>query len=331
MPRSIEEILAIANVLTMQSMEKSVMKLGVSCSERPDIALSYLLYAVHLLEEQASRADTAAEENKLLVVDTVYVDEKIVESLQAVVDLLKLALELTQGHSIRSVPIDWAVLERGESIALPEVAGDDQKIDLNPEEVKDVRGLIAQGLSPFFDWIRKVSAAHPERTFFEGHALANPISCYASERLDDQAAALVERYLFTQTAGGMMLPDEFLAFLRKLHSAFPGLLPTAQRLQAWVEVGMPEQPHPFPEDFHEQVVASLDLIVLYIRTHAHLNPGEPTDEECLGTALAKYLSWKRNRIGKACLYLCYAAMEHANVIPLTELLERLFGDDLKSP
>jgi hypothetical protein len=93
---------------------------------------------------------------------------------------------------------------------------------------------------------------------------------------------------------------------------------------------MPEQPYPFPDDFHEQVVASLDLTVHYIRTYASLNPGEPTDEECLGEALARYLSWNGNRIGKACLRLCYAAMESANIHPLTELLERLFGNDLES-
>jgi hypothetical protein len=344
MRRTIEEILTNANGLTMQDLEKNVMKLGVSCFERPDIALSYLLYVAHCLEEQAHEAETVAEEHEanpsidedeFVVVDSEYIDVKVAQPLQVVVSLLKLGLELTQDHHLFPAPIDWAVLEKGEfsdlSALVGNMTGDEQRKKLKSEEIKDVQGLIAQGITLFFDWIREVSAAHPERTFFEGHALANPISCYASEGLGHQAVALVEGYLFTQTARGMLLPEEFLAFLRKLHNAFPGGVPTAHRIQAWIEVGMPEQPYPFPHDFHEQVVGSLDLVVLYIRTRAHLNPDEPTAEECLGEALARYLSWNGNRIGKACLRLCYAAMEHANVVPLTELLERLFGDGLKSP
>ena len=93
---------------------------------------------------------------------------------------------------------------------------------------------------------------------------------------------------------------------------------------------MPYQPGDSTDRYHhlyEEVCQALSRAVSLVREGTFRDPNQPTEEECLGIALAKYYSWEGDRIARTCLRFCYAALEDANYATLAGLLEEYYGEE----
>lgn len=194
-----------------------------------------------------------------------------------------------------------------------------------------LEALLAQGLQPFYAWVRKMTRQAEPVTFQEGHLAANPVASYINAQLGDSKgrAHLYEGVVYT-AGGAKELPDDFQRFLRDLHEAFAGQYVSAGVLADWIAQGRPRPYRPdLPELFsrrHEEICQAMGQAVALVRQGIP-DPNQPTDEECLGAALSKFFSWDAPRIARTCLRFCYAALEDANCATMERLLCEHFGEE----
>ena len=79
---------------------------------------------------------------------------------------------------------------------------------------------------------------------------------------------------------------------------------------------------------YQAICQALSYAVQLIRQGGFRDPNQPTDEECLGIALAYACAWEGPRIARACLRLCYNAFQDANYAAVERLLREQFGEEL---
>jgi hypothetical protein len=203
------------------------------------------------------------------------------------------------------------------------------------DDTKDMMKLetiLAQGLPPFYAWIRKQARKAEPIIFFEGHLAANPLACYINAELGDliSQAHLYEGVIYT-SLGAQALSEDFQRFFWHFHDAFTGKYVTAGVLADWIAQGRPLPYQPDLSDYHhrrhEEICQALGQAITLVR-QGFRDPSQPTEEECLGIALAKCCSWEGPRIARTCLRLCYAALGDANYATMERLLREHFGEEM---
>lgn len=182
--------------------------------------------------------------------------------------------------------------------------------------------ILAQGLPAFHTWIREQACKAEPVIFLEGHLAANPLACWITAGVKDQAH-LYEGAIYT-SSGALAVPENFQRFFWRFHDAFAGKPVTAGVLADWIAQ---EMPLPYPPDRSDEFHRLHEEICQALGQASFHDPNQPTDEECLGIALAKYCSWRGDRIARACLRLCYAALEDANYATMERLLRECFGEE----
>ncbi|SRR6266487_984865 len=204
------------------------------------------------------------------------------------------------------------------------------------DDTKDTRNLetlLASGLPSFYNWIRSQARKAEPVIFIEGHLAANPLASYINAQIGDPAsqAHLYEGVIYT-SSGAQAMSEDFQRFLWDFHEAFEGSHVTAGVLAEWIAQGRPlpyqsGDPTDRYHNLHEEICRALEQAVSLVRECSFRDPNQPTGEECLGIALAKYCSWEGPRIARTCLRLCYAALEDANYVTLERLLREHFGEE----
>jgi hypothetical protein len=201
----------------------------------------------------------------------------------------------------------------------------------NPKDTRSLETIFASGLPAFYTWIRGQARRSEPVIFTEGHLAANPVACYINAQVGDpiSQAHLYEGVVYT-SSGAQAVPEDFQQFLWDFHEAFEGLYVTAGVLANWIAQGrpFPYQPH-LPDESHrryEEICQALEKALVLVRL-GFRDPLQPTDEECLGIALAKYCAWEGPRIARTCLRLCYAALSDANYATMERLLREHFGEE----
>lgn len=194
--------------------------------------------------------------------------------------------------------------------------------------------VLAQGMSSFQEWLIQ-QADGPNPVFQEGHLSANPITRYINQCLVDinSSTLLYEGMIYT-VVGARPVPEPFKRFLQRFHAAFADMHVSSNVLVAWIDQGMPVPPlrqeHlDAVQNRHVEIGKALSQAIALVRL-GFLDPKYPTEEECLGIALATYCSWSPTFVARTCLRLCYAALEDSNCATMERLLREQFGEELAS-
>jgi hypothetical protein len=210
----------------------------------------------------------------------------------------------------------------------------ERKNDVTPlkDDTNDTLSLemiLTNGLPSFYAWLRSQARKAEPVIFIEGHLAGNPLASYINAQIGSPTSQvhLYEGVIYT-SSGAQPVSEDFQRFLRDFHKAFEGSHVTAGVLSEWIAQGRP-LPYRSGDSTALQgdICQALARAVSLVRTGSFLDPNQPTDEECLGIALAKYCSWEGPRIACTCLRLCYAALEDANYAALERLLREYFGEE----
>jgi hypothetical protein len=189
--------------------------------------------------------------------------------------------------------------------------------------------ILKQGIAPFYAWVRKQARKAEPIIFIEGHLAANPVACYISASLRDPVGHvhLYEEMIYT-SSGARPIPEKFQQFLWKFHDAFADQHVTARVLADWVTDGMliPYRDVEDTDRRYQAISQTLGEAIQLVR-QGFRDPNQPTDEECLGIAMAYACAWEGPRIARTCLRLCYAALQDANYATMERLFREHFGEE----
>jgi hypothetical protein len=192
-----------------------------------------------------------------------------------------------------------------------------------------LEAILAQGISPFYKWIREQARKAEPVVFIEGHLAANPLTCYINAELRDPVGHvhLYEEMIYTPS-GAQPIPEAFQQFLWQFHDTFARKHVTARVLADWIADGMliPYRDVEGTDGRYQAVCQALSHAIELIR-EGFRDPNQPTDEECLGIALAYACAWEGPRIARTCLRPCYNAFQDANYATMERILQEYFGKE----